>query len=178
MNKKTSIQGVTLAVLLAIAGTVWYRDASSAGASDREEPSGAYKPMNVDNPRIHWDRLTGQHDDDIQSTGRDIFNWKLPPPPPAPVVRAPEPVEVAPPPPPPPPPPQLPLKLFGFGGDPKGSAHRAFLSDGSDVFIVGEGDTLLGRFRVVKIMATSIEFEEISSGRRAFKPLEDQPPGS
>jgi hypothetical protein len=181
MNKKTSIQGGTLAVLVLIAGIVLYRDTDSAGASDRQVRSGlAYKPMSVENPQIHWDRLTGPQETEYKTTGRDIFNWQLPAPPPPPPIHIPQPGDedfkapVA----PPPPPPRLPLKFFGFGTDSKGSARRAFLTNGDEVFIVAEGETVLGHFRVLRITTANLEFEEIGSGRRAFKPLEEPGPGT
>ena len=58
------------------------------------------------------------------------------------------------------------MKFFGFGTVPNGSARRAFLSDGDEVYIVAEGDTLLGRYRVTKIGNATLEFIEISSGRQ------------
>jgi hypothetical protein len=48
------------------------------------------------------------------------------------------------------------------------------LSDGDDVFIVGEGDTLLGRFRIVKINNANLEFEEIATGRRNTITLQEE----
>ena len=47
-----------------------------------------------------------------------------------------------PPPPPPPPDPTLPpnMKFFGYGTVPNGTARRAFLTDGDEVYIVAEGD--------------------------------------
>jgi hypothetical protein len=79
--------------------------------------------------------------------------------------------------PPPPPPPALPanLKFFGYGTIPNGTAKRAFLSDGDQIFIVGEGDTLLGKFRVLKIGNANLDFEEIASGRRGTTSLTDEP---
>jgi len=80
---------------------------------------------------------------------------------------------------PPPPPPTLPpnMKFFGYGTVPNGTSRRAFLADGDDVYIVAEGDTLLGRYRIVRVNNSNLEFEEISSGRRNTVSLsmEDQP---
>jgi hypothetical protein len=45
-----------------------------------------------------------------------------------------------------------------------------------DVIIAGEGDTLMGRFRVVRLTNTSADVEEVSSGRHATLPLEEPPP--
>ena len=180
MNGKTSIQTVLLGALLLFAGTLWFRNGNSAGAAGRDvSPGTAYKPMNVENPLIHLDRLTALQETESESTGRDIFNWKLPaPPPPMPirVLKLGDEGYVAPEV-PPPPPPKLPLKFFGIGTDSKGSARRAFLTDGEEVFVVAEGDTLLGHFRVLKITTARLDFEEIRSGRRASKPLEEQGAG-
>jgi hypothetical protein len=180
MSKKTSIQSGALAVLVLVAGTLWYRNGSSAGASDGQtRPGASYRPMSVENPQIHWERLTDLQEAEDKTTGRDIFNWQLPapPPPPPPVhIAGPGDADYIAPPPPPPPPPQLPLKFFGIGTDSKGSSRRAFLTNGSEVFIVAEGETVLGHFRVIRITTVNLEFEEIGSGRRASKALEDQGP--
>jgi hypothetical protein len=182
MNKKTLIQTTALAVLMLICGILWYRNANSAGASDAElKPGAAYRPMSVENPQIHWDHLNDPQEAEYKANGRDIFNWQLPPPPPPPPpIRIPAPgdTDFVPPPPPPPPPPKLPLKFFGLGTDAKGASRRAFLTDGDDVYIVAEGETVLGRFRVVRITNTSLDFEEIGTGRRATKALEEQTPGA
>ncbi|HTC64662.1 MAG TPA: hypothetical protein VK709_17610 [Candidatus Saccharimonadales bacterium] len=180
MTRKTSIQSAMLVVLLTTAAVLLYRNGNSTKASESDvKTGGSYKPMSVDNPQIHWDRLTDSQEAEYKSTGRDIFNWQLPAPPPPVPVHVPQQgdADYIPPPVPPPPPPKLPLKFFGIGTDSKGTARRAFLTDGSEVFIVAEGDTVLGRFRVVKITTVRLEFEEISSGRHASKALEDQTPG-
>jgi hypothetical protein len=180
MNKKTKIQSGSLALLILIAGGLWYHNSGTAGASDGESVSrGSYHPMSVDNPRIHWDRLMESQETQYETAGRDLFNFKLPPPPPPPApvhVPGPGDEDYVAPPPPPPPPPVLPLKFFGIGTDAKGSSRRAFLTNGTEVFIVAEGETVLGHFRIVKINTVNLEFEEIGSGRRASKQMEDQNP--
>jgi hypothetical protein len=42
------------------------------------------------------------------------------------------------------------------------------------VYIVGEGDTLLGRFRIVKINNANLEFEEIATGRRNTVTMQEE----
>jgi GTPase len=66
------------------------------------------------------------------------------------------------------------MKYFGYGTIPNGTLRRAFLSDGDEVYIVGEGDTLLGRFRIVKINNANLEFEEIATGRRNTVTLQEE----
>lgn len=184
MSRKTTIQTASLGALMLLCAGLWYRNANSAGASDAVVKTGtAYRPMSVDNPRIHWDHLNDPSAEEFKAPGRDIFNWVLPPPPPPPPpLHIPEPGEaeyVPPPPPPPPPPPKLGLKFFGIGTDSKGSSRRAFLSsDSGDVYIVAEGETVLGRYRILRITNTGLDFEELSSGRHASTPLEEEKPGS
>jgi hypothetical protein len=48
------------------------------------------------------------------------------------------------------------------------------LTDGDEIYIVGEGDTLLGRFRILRISNVNLDFEEISSGMRGTASLEEQ----
>jgi hypothetical protein len=60
---------------------------------------------------------------------------------------------------------QLPLKFYGFGQAEPGAGRRAFLADGDAVYIVAEGDVVLGRYRIIKINNSTLEFEGISSGR-------------
>ena len=57
---------------------------------------------------------------------------------------------------------------------PNGTAKRAFLSDGDQIFIVAEGDTLLGKYRVVKIGNANLDFEEIASGRMGSAVLSEE----
>jgi hypothetical protein len=72
---------------------------------------------------------------------------------------------------------KLPLKFYGFGQAEPGAGRRAFLADGDAVYIVGEGDVVLARYRITKINNTTLEFEEISSGRHGTARLEDNDPG-
>ncbi len=66
-------------------------------------------------------------------------------------------------------------KYFGFVSDSKGSHRRAFFAtaNNEEVFVAGEGDTLLGHFRVVKISSTTADLEEVASGRRTTLTLEE-----
>jgi hypothetical protein len=77
-----------------------------------------------------------------------------------------------------PPPLTVGAKYFGFVSDSKGSHRRAFFAtaNNEDVFVAGEGDTLLGRFRVVRISSTAADIEEVSSGRRTTLILEEPGP--
>ncbi len=177
MKKKAKIELAMLAGLVMIAGLVWLHSGSAdAGSTHAALLATKYQPLGVENPRIHWDRLTEVQSTEYTNSGRSIFSRVLPPPPPAP---APPPETVGPmmpAPPPPPPPPKLPLKLFGSGVVAEGTGARAFLSDGETVFVVAQGDTVLGHYRITRISTASIEFEDLGSGRRASLPVEDAGP--
>jgi hypothetical protein len=177
MKQKHQI-GVLVALLL-VMGVVWYFNtgkptvvAGNAAAFQN------YKLLAVDNPQLHREKMEAAQKAEYKSTGRNPFSEIAPPPPQA-VKKANArgiygPVPLL-----PPPPPTLPpnMKFFGYGTVPNGTSRRAFLADGDDVYIVAEGDTLLGRYRIVKVNNSNLEFEEISSGRRNTVALsmEDQP---
>ncbi len=173
MKQRTKIALLTF--LVVIAAGVFYFDTKGTSPSGRQSvfASRSYAPLPVENPELQRWKLEASHRTEYKSSGRDLFSETLPPPPapkpqPKPDPGPPVPVE--------PPPPTLPanMKFFGSGTVPNGTAKRAFLSDGEEVFIVGEGDTLLGRFRILRITPASLEFEELGSGRRNSAPLDEQ----
>jgi hypothetical protein len=179
MNQKRQIAALLL--LLVIAGIVWhFRSASPAVIEDTAAFVQNYPPLAVDNPQLHWWKLEDSRKAEYKSNGRNIFNLVAPH---APVARVKKEQQTrdqnaaAPPTPVVSPPLVLPVKFFGYGTAPVGAARRAFFTDGDEVFIVGEGETLMGRYRVLKIGNANLEFEEISTGRRASAALEEQGPG-
>lgn len=62
-------------------------------------------------------------------------------------------------------------KIFWVWQAEPGASRRAFLADGEAVYIVAEGDIVLGRYSIVKINHTTLEFEETSSGRHGTASL-------
>ncbi len=174
MNQKTKI--AVLPVLMVAAAGVFYVDSKGPSFSRRTSSFSAstYLPLPVENPALQRWKLEASRRAEYRSSGRDLFSETLPPPPrPKVPDRVPDPVpQVA----VEPPPPSLPanMKFFGYGTVPNGTSKRAFLSDGEQVYIVGEGDTLLGRFRILRIGNASLEFEEVGSGRRNSASLEEQ----
>jgi hypothetical protein len=173
MKQRTKI--AMLALLIIIAAGVFYLDTKGTSLSGKEFvfTSKSYPPLAVENPELQRWKLETSRRTEYKSSGRDLFSEVLPPSPVRKVERAPDPVPQAP---VEPPPPSLPanMKFFGSGTVPNGTAKRAFLSDGEEVYIVGEGDTLLGRFRILRISPASLEFEELGSGRRNSAPLDEQ----
>jgi hypothetical protein len=166
-----------LAALILVAAAVFYFDTkgpSFSGAKLSLFTSKSYPPLPVENPELQRWKLETSRRTEYKSSGRDLFSDTLPAAPaPKIVPRAvdPSPIVAQ-----EPPPPTLPanMKYFGYGTVPNGTSKRGFLTDGEDVFIVGEGDTLIGRFRILKIGNTSLEFEELGSGRRNSAPLDEQ----
>src|SRR5207302_6310053 len=120
----------------------------------------AHHLPSVDNTQRHTNRMKRARETEYNRTGRNAFTVSPPPPPPPPVTTTTEQSSGPPPPPPPPPPPTLPLKFFGYGTVPFGSARRAFFTDGEEVYVVAEGELLLNRFRILKVGNANLEFEE------------------
>jgi hypothetical protein len=180
MNQKSQI--AVLIVLLVVAAVVWYfRPANPAVIADTAASVQNYPPLAVDNPQLHWWKLEASRKAEYKSNGRNIFS------PVAPFLASPSPKQepkpgdpnfVSPSQPAPLPPPTLPVKFFGYGTVPVGGTRRAFFTDGDEVYIVGEGETLLGRYRIFRIGNANLEFEEISTGRRGSAVLEEQGPGA
>jgi len=165
-----------LAVLVIVAAAVFYWDARNPSFSRHQSVFTAktYSPLPVENPELQRWKLEASRRTEYKSSGRDLFSETLPPPP---VQKAiPRPVDPGPQIPVEPPPPTLPanVKYFGYGTVPNGTSKRGFLTDGEEVWVVGEGDTLLGKFRILRIGNNNLEFEELGSGRRNSAPLDEQ----
>lgn len=176
MTQKKQI--VILVVLLGIAGSVWYwfyfREKTAASA-DAVSVTENFQLLSVENPQLHKDRLESARKTEYKSNGRNIFSSIAPPPPETPHAIKPE--LQGPKPDPIPPIPRvspLPVKFFGYGTVPNGTARRAFFTDGEDVYIVSEGEVLLNRFRIIKVGNASLDYEEVSSGLRGTANLEEQ----
>jgi hypothetical protein len=170
-------QMILLATLVLIMTVVWYFNRNTTSVAPGNVASFQnYQLLAVENPQLHRDKMEAAQKTEYHSLGRNPFSEI------APAKERTQPVKVAshipqgPPVLPPPPPPALPpnMKFFGYGTIPNGTLRRAFLSDGEEVYIVGEGDTFLGRFRIVKISNANLEFEEIATGRHATVTLQEE----
>ena len=175
---KEKNQVIALVGLVVVAAMVWFwnthQSPTSPGAGSI---AAAYTPMTVENPAIQTWKIEKVHKTEYKSGGRNPFS-AVAPPPPQPKVPQPGDKDFVAPTPPPPPPPELPAKFYGYGTVPNGTARRAFLTDGDEVYIVAEGDTFLSRYRILKIGNATIEFEEVSSGRQGKANLEDAGPNT
>jgi len=173
MSRRNQI--VILAVLLLALGGMVYRNWRAAPdtvvfSSANEK----YQPLPVENPSLRLDLLERIRKLEYTGTKRNIFS-AVAPLAPAPKV---EPGKGGPPQPQVPEPLVLPVKFYGYMADTRGGNRRAFFTNGEDVFIVGEGEMLLNRFRVLRIGNKTAEVEEIASGRRAMLVLEETGPGA
>lgn len=157
---------------------------SSAAATPR--PGGRKSPIEVPgarslDPTLRFDWLRSSEAKEYTGGKRNIFTAHSEPPPPKDEHLAkgpkcpgdpgcPPPPPVCPGPDPRCPPPPIALKFFGFANKP-GEPKKIFLASGDDVFIAGEGEMVLKRYRVVKINNTSVEIEDVLNNNKQTIPL-------
>ena len=142
-------------------------DLSAASAPALRKGKKAAMPRSLD-PRLRYDWLKASEDKKYEGNSRNIFRAEADIPAPVAPVVADTKHDSTPPPPPPPPP--INLKFFGFANK-AGEAKKIFLSQGEDVFIAREGDIVDRRYRVVHIMPTSVEIEDVLNNNRQNIPL-------
>lgn len=175
MSKKTQliILGVLLVLLAVVAYFSFFRSAGAPQAVFSATES--YPPIGVENPELRLWQLEKARKTQPATTHRNIFS-ATPPPPPVDqsLITQPPPVPVQ----PAEQQPVLPVKFFGYGSVPASGQRRAFFTNGEDVYIVAEGEMLLGQFRILHIGNTTLDFEVIGSGRRGSVVLEEQGPSA
>ena len=138
--------------------------------------------VEVQNPHIRMEQMERARSAEYKGSGRNPFSPAAAPAPAARIAQAEKKNQnygpQLPPPPPPPPPCTLSanVKFYGFGTVPNGTSRRAFVHDGDDVHILGEGDILLKHFRIIRIGNANLEFEDITRGCIGTAPLEEQAP--
>jgi hypothetical protein len=179
---KQQKQLVTLAVLLAVAAAVWYANYGRAHAEPGTEalhPEN-YTPINAQDFSIIFKQRGDAQKTEYKPSGRNPFVASaLPPTPSSPTTTAQKPTEptfpnqtvprevIV--------PPQLPWKFFGYGNLPANGAREAFLLEGEDVHIVGEGEVVLNHIRIVHIGNERIDYEDTKTGAHNSNPLEAIP---
>jgi hypothetical protein len=165
-----------LAVLVVLAAMLFYGHSQEPSQPGVLSADTRFQPLNVKEPELRIDLLEQLQKAEYTGSKRNIFVGEAPPPPPSaakPVVEAPPPF-VGPQVPPPPPPVQVGAEFFGYETAASGK-RVAFFKNGDDVIVVAEGDTLLNRFKLVKIGNDTADVMEISSGRHAIVPLTQAP---
>jgi len=169
-----------LVALLLVGALVWYfyfgkTKVTTVGVS----ALGNYTPINAQDYGQVLEEMKKTQAMEYKSSGRNIFvavAAPVAPPPSAPKAAAkPARPMIGPLPPPEPPPPQLTMKFFGFGTLPSNGPRRAFLLDGDEVRIVGEGDTVQNHIRITHIGNDRIEYEDVNTGKRNSNTLEVAP---
>jgi uncharacterized protein YxeA len=182
--KKQKIEVIVLIVFVIVAALIWvFEWNKETPAVQITNSIEKYQVLAEEDPQIRWGEMINAQKTEYKSNGRNPFTFNapptkeeikdrqkkaddaakaaslnVPPPPTAPTVA------VFPP----------NLKFFGYGTIPVGSTRRAFFSDGDSVYIVLEGETLLGRYRILKVGNTNLEFQEITSGLHGTAPLDEQ----
>ena len=174
-------QLILLAALLVIAALVWYVyfGRSEATTESAAFLPGSYTPINAQDFSIIFKQRGDAQKTVYKPSGRNPFVAAPIPPPVAPATPAkaaeksrwrdytvPREVIV---------PPQLPWKFFGYGNLPSSGMREAFLLEGEDVHIVGEGEVVLNHIRIVHIGNERIEYEDTNTGARNSNPLEAVP---
>lgn len=178
-DAKQKKQLYALGALLAAAVGVWYYQfAEKSAATGFSVENGTYTPINAQDFSGVLEQLTKAQSTEYKSTGRNIFIAGAVPiaaDPSASIPGKPAFVPTGPQQPPPPPPPVLSAIFFGYGQLPSGGPRRAFLLDGEEVRIVGEGETVQNTLRILRIGNDSIEFEDVNTHLRGSKPIEAVP---
>ena len=168
-----------LALLLVYFGYGWYsRNHVSGDEGFTATKTINFSPIAVENPALRLDLLERLKKMEYEGTHRNIFSASAPPPPPAAPVQPVAAQPAVPSTPPPPPALTIPATFFGYVTDARSGSRRAFFNEGDNVYVVGIGDTLLGRFRLLQIGNNSAELEETASGRRATVTMEEPGPAS
>lgn len=184
MKKKLEV--MALGVLVIAAVVVWLGAWKVRSAGDPPVTVLNNLPaFAVENPQVRWDELQRAQETEYRNNGRNPFsaiaaplaasggskaNGKAPeayvPKGPRWIQEPPKPTTASWP---------ANLKYFGYGAVPKGSPRRAFIRDmeNENIYIVPEGETLLGRYRIVKVGNANLEFQEISSGLPGTTNLEE-----
>lgn len=72
----------------------------------------------------------------------------------------------------------IPLKYYGFRGNPQQTSKRAFFLEGDDIHIASEGDLIGKRYKVVRIGLLSAVLEDTQQSYEQTLPLEEGQLGS
>jgi hypothetical protein len=173
MTRRSQVASGLLVAILGLLAYVIYSNRQPVVGAVTNGANQGFVPLPVENPALRLDLLQELKKFQYQGPRRNIFSTApLPVADPVQQQAAPTPVVA-----PPvqmagPAPLVVPATFFGRVTDRLSGARRAFFSAGDDVYVLGLGDVLLNRFRLVQIGETTAEVEEISSGRRTTLTME------
>jgi hypothetical protein len=176
MNRRVQI--AVLVGLFALLPVVAYKELGSPTAKAVSITIGENAALlQVENPALRLDLLERLKKLEYHDTHRNIFSSSaLFPARPAATPQAPVVDKLAPPAPPPGPPPLVvPAHFFGYVTDARTGVRRAFFKQDEDGYVLGVGELLAGRFRLVQIGDSTAELEETATGRRTTLPMEEEP---
>ena len=167
MSRRTQI-GLLVALLLVLAVVIYRNFRPDVMAGNDGPETIALQPLQVPNPALHLGRLERLRQMKYAGTHRNIFSDTLPPPAPKDgLSRNGGKAAIQPAGPPLPARLEVPLTFYGMAVDPKTQNKVAFFTSGDHVLIASQGQTLLGRFRLLEIGANTVVFEDSSSGQTA-----------
>lgn len=173
MTRRNQIASALLGAILLLLAYQIYGYFRPTGAAVVATAAGqGFVPLPIENPALRLDLLEQLKKFQYQGPRRNIFSTAPLPVEvstqlaPAPVI-APS-VQLA-------GPPRLvvPAIFFGHVTDTRSGTRRAFFSEGEEVYILGLGEVLLSRFRLLQIGDNTAELEELNSGRRATLTMEN-----
>ena len=168
MTRKTQIY-VLSALLVVLATTVvanlsGSREILPGGSVDR------FSPIDVKDPLLRLDLLEKIRKTRYPGADVNIFTGR-----PIPRPEPPKPVDPVPiPNPGPPPEPELvfPYRFYGVVVDTRTKRQRACFTNGEDIYIIAEGESIKNEWRLLRIGAMNADVEQISSSKRKTVPLE------
>jgi len=173
MTRRNLIASSLLAFILLLLAYVLYSNFRQPGAAVVAVSAGqGFVPLAVENPALRIDLLEQLRKFEYQGPRRNIFSAEAPPVEVATQV-APNPVIAPPTRIPGPAPLVVPAVFFGHVTDTRSGTRRAFFSEGEEVYVLGLGEVLLSRFRLVQIGDSTAELEELASGRRTTLTMEN-----
>lgn len=116
-------------------------------------------------PTLRLDLLASSEQTQYEGTGRNIFVSQaeavvIPVPKGTGVTDKPQEVVETYHPPAPQAAPPIPLKFYGFANQP-GEPRKVFLEEGEDVWVAGEGEIVNRRYKVIRIMPTSVQIQDV-----------------
>jgi len=187
MQQRRQIYILAGLIVILVVVLLWARRGPVSALAGRSPLDVKFEPLDVKEPQLRVDLITTLQKQIYTGSERNIFVGAPPPPP----VNAPKPPTVrqhpnlptGPNPPAPPPPLDVSgIQLFGYEFNPASGERFGFFLNGDDVVVAAEGDTLLSRFRLLRIGDDSADVEEISTGRHAsvamVQPAADQGQGT
>jgi len=123
-------------------------------------------------PTLHPELMAQAESIRYTGSGRNIFSMSSAPPAKIESVKGPvRPIQqnIAAAPAGPPPPPPIDLQFFGY--EAHGSVRKAFLLQGTNIFIASPGDIVAHRYKIVKILPFSIEVTDLLYNHTQSLPL-------